>query len=548
MERLFETHRLRRSAEALPVWKLTAMDPGGPEGPMKVIVPGVWESIPTMKNYRGRAAYEQEIVCGGNVRLWLGGVSFRAKVLLDDREVAAHYGAYTGFEAVIPDVPEGCHRLCIEADNRYGEDSALHIPNDYYSYGGVNRPVVIEQVSDTYISAIHVTPRREGSVWHARAEVRLRTAVSSEHEWVLRVCAAGVQTETRVEPDGTGDTVVTLDLTCPDARMWSPDDPVLTQIAAILLADGQPVDDLIDRFGFREVRTEGTKILINGEPLRIKGFNRHEDFNDYGVSAPVEAMMRDLQLMRGMGANCVRTCHYPNDPRFLDLCDELGMLVWEEAHARGLNEQIMRNPNFMPQQEQCVREMIDQHFNHPSIFIWGCLNECADDTEYGADCYRRIFRLLHELDASRPMTAALLERMGCLVGDESDVVSINIYPQWYHGKPVDEALKQKLTEMGKNKPVIVSEIGAGAIPGFHDPFGEAKWSEERQASILRGQIQSVLGNPDCTGLFLWQFADVRVDESWFSSRPRTMNNKGVVDEYRRPKLAYMTVKELFHRL
>ncbi|MGN0794285.1 MAG: hypothetical protein ACI4MG_07445 [Aristaeellaceae bacterium] len=96
--------------------------------------------------------------------------------------------------------------------------------------------------------------------------------------------------------------------------------------------------------------------------------------------------------------------------------------------------------------------------------------------------------------------------------------------------------------------MIISEIGAGAIPGYRDPFGQAKWSEERQCAILRSQLEAVLGNPDCTGVFLWQLADVRVDESWFGTRPRTMNNKGIVDEYRRPKLAYQTVKEIFRRL
>ncbi|MBQ8137001.1 MAG: hypothetical protein IJ174_06170, partial [Clostridia bacterium] len=96
-----------------------------------------------------------------------------------------------------------------------------------------------------------------------------------------------------------------------------------------------------------------------------------------------------------------------------------------------------------------------------------------------------------------------------------------------------------------DKPVIVSEIGAGAIYGCHDPFGEAKWSEERQSAILEAQITALLSRPDVTGLFLWQFADVRVAEEWAMKRPRTYNNKGVVDEYRRPKLAYGTVKRLF---
>lgn len=552
MERLFAAHSIRRSREALPLWQLSTLDEGGLEDPVKVIVPGVWESLPALKNYHGRAVYEQEIVCGGNMRFWLGGVSFKARVWLDGQELGTHYGAYTGFEVIARDVKPGSHCLCVEADNRFGEDSALHVPNDYYSYGGINRPVLIEEIGNAYIASIHVTPRLEAGLWKAETAVRLVSVSPEAAAYVLRIEIAGDAIEKQVDLPANGETCLTLDLPCLNARVWTPDSPVLTTISAALLDGGRPVDDLIDRFGFREVKVQGKSILLNGQPLRLKGFNRHEDFNDYGVSVPMEAMLRDLQLMRDIGANCVRTCHYPNDPRFLDLCDELGMLVWEEPHARGLSEETMKNPNFMPQQEACVREMIDQHFNHPSIFIWGCLNECADNTPYGAACFRSIFSLLHQLDASRPMTAALLERMGSLVGNDSDVVSINIYPQWYHNTPIPEALEKKLSETGVNqgegKPLIISEIGAGAIPGYHDPFGEAKWSEERQASILRSQIETVLAQPGCSGVFLWQFADVRVDESWFSNRPRTMNNKGIVDEYRRPKLAYHTVKELFHKL
>ena len=93
--------------------------------------------------------------------------------------------------------------------------------------------------------------------------------------------------------------------------------------------------------------------------------------------------------------------------------------------------------------------------------------------------------------------------------------------------------------------MTVSEIGAGAIDGFHDPLGEAKWSEERQCSILKEQIRGILGSGEGCGLCLWQFADVRVDEEWFARRPKTMNNKGMVDEYRRPKMAFQTVREMF---
>ena len=549
MERLFETHAVRKSRACGPVWTLTTPDGGGLPRPEKVVVPGVWESHPALRNYRGRGVYEQRIEAGGNVRVWLGGVSFRAKVFLDGALLAEHYGAYTGFEALAEDVPAGEHVLRVEADNRFDAGSALHIPNDYYAYGGINRPVIVEELGEAYIARLAVAPRRTAGGWAADVRVAVRSLGDRPFRGELRVTLAGREKRTAVSVPAGGTAGYTLSLDCGDAAAWSPADPALYRVAAELWADGRPVDDLIDRTGFREIRVEGKRILLNGQPLRLRGFNRHEEAGAFGLAVPVEAMMRDVQLMRDLGANCVRTCHYPNDPRFLDLCDETGLLVWEESHARGFGEEKMRHPRFMEQLRQCTEEMVAQHGNHPAVFVWGSLNECADDTEYGAACYREIMGLLRELDPSRPVTAALLERPGGKVYGDLDVVSVNLYPQWYHDTPVREALDRKLGEItrggGEGRPVIVSEIGAGAIYGVHDPFGEAKWSEERQCTILRDQIAAVLAHPDVTGLFLWQFADVRVADEWAMNRPRTYNNKGVVDEYRRPKLAYRTVKELF---
>lgn len=157
---------------------------------------------------------------------------------------------------------------------------------------------------------------------------------------------------------------------------------------------------------------------------------------------------------------------------------------------------------------------------------------------YGAQCYREIADLLRALDDTRPMTAALLERPGGQAYGALDVVGINIYSGWYRGVPILEDLERKLREVvekgGADKPVIIGETGAGAIYGFHDPLGRAKWSEERQCDILTEQLGALLSDQDLTGVFLWQFADVQVDESWAMQRPGTRNNKGVVDGYRRP--------------
>ncbi|MBR6666797.1 MAG: beta-glucuronidase [Clostridia bacterium] len=549
MQRLFPTHFIRECSSAPSVWTLTVLDQDMP--PVKALVPSAWEMIPALHNYRGRAAYECRIDCGGNMRFLFGGVSFWAKVYLDGALLAEHYGAYTAFDAIAKDVPYGRHTLRVEVDNRFSEESTLHFGNDYYSYGGITRPVEVEYLGDVYVKQLHVTPVRTAvDCWAAQTEavvvnlsdvpiicdVRLEVADSE-------VCVEGVQ----IAPGG--ETAVLQRIDCPGVQSWSINSPVLYSVSAVVETEGEPVDDLRDRIGFRTVEVRGRDILFNGEKLIVKGFNRHEEYGPFGCTVPVESMAHDILLMKEMGANAVRTCHYPNDPRFLDLCDEMGLLVWEESHARGIQEHTMRLPNFMPQTLLCTREMVNQHYNHPAIFIWGCLNECADDTDYGADCYRQTYRLLDELDTSRPMTAALLERAGGKVFGDSDVVSVNIYPRWYHNTPVKDGMDRKMAEIaaggGGDKPLIISEIGAGAVYGCHDPIGEAKWSEERQCTILREQITTVLNHPACSGIFIWQFADVRVDEGWAMGRPRTHNNKGVVNEYRQPKMSFRLVKELF---
>ena len=553
MQRLFRTSRSRETLALPALWTLTTQDGGGLSAPVKTLVPAAWETIPALHNYRGRAAYETQFDGGGNLRFLFGGVSFWAKVYLDGALIAEHYNAFTAFEAVAKQVPQGRHALRVEVDNRFSEESALHFGNDYYSYGGITRPVTAEALGDVYVRQLHVTPVRTAEGWEARVEAVVVSLCARTVSGELRLTVEGQAAVTVPVGLSAGEILtVTLSIPCGGVQPWHVDSPVLYGVTAEILVDGKVADDLTDRFGFRTVEVRGKDILLNGEKLRIKGFNRHEEYGPFGCAVPVESMAHDILLMKDMGANAVRTCHYPNDPRFLDLCDEMGLLVWEESHARGLHMDRMRLPSFMPQHMQNTREMVAQHYNHPAIFIWGCLNECADDCDEGAEMYRQTFRLLDELDSSRPMTAALLARPGGKVFSDSDVVSVNLYPRWYHEQDVGECIDEKKREItaggGGDKPLIISEIGAGAVYGYHDPIGQSKWSEERQCAILREQIEAVLTHPECTGVFIWQFADVRVDECWAMSRPRTHNNKGVVNEYRQPKLAYSLVKELFQRL
>ena len=558
MVRTFATHKIRKTQEISScLWDFCTLPEQGKEEAVKgkAAVPGGWESCPDTRTYRGRACYERDISCSGNVRIEFKGVSHTAQVYLDGREIASHYNAYTPFSAVVKGLGGGKHHLKVIADNSFGPQSALHVPNDYQSYGGITRPVVLEELNDSYITGIHFTPVRKDGKWYSSVQGELQNI--SDHFFRGKVILYLGEQEIHsavVEAGPDSKAAFTAEnLPCGQAEEWSPENPVLYHLTAVLQDGmGNDMDDWIDRVGFREIRMEGKDILLNGRKIRIKGFCRHEDHPQFGCAIPFQAMQQDLMLMKDMGANSVRTSHYPNDELFLDLCDETGFLVWEENHARGLSEKDMRNPNFEKQCEDCIREMIETHYNHPSIYIWGILNECASHTEYGKDCYQKQYDLIRKLDPSRPRSSASCQFKTDICFGMPEVVSYNIYPLWYHDTPADVYLKelydwvQEKTE-GTGKPFLVTEIGAGAIYGDRTP-AEVKWSEEYQASAIQKQLTAVFGQEGCSGVYVWQFCDGRVCDSWFGTRPRTMNNKGIVDEYRRPKLSYETVKRIFRGL
>lgn len=558
MIRTFNTHSIRKQRELTGrYWNFTPCQGDYAGESFKVATPSCFESYPKFANYRGQGEYSTTFEAQGNIRLEFKGVSHTAEVFLDGRKIAEHYNAYTIFDAVCTDLKPGVHTLVVRADNRFSEKSALHIPNDYMTYGGIIRPIVLEEVRAAYIQYVHVTPYRANGKWNARVTVKLKNVFSKdsvskeEKHFDLALELAGLNVMLS-DIDITTQQEITTECVFENVEAWTPEHPQLYEVQVRLLQKGMVYDDLIDRFGFREIHVSGKEIYLNDKKIRIKGLCRHEDHPQFGCALPFAAMAADLELIKDLGANSIRTSHYPNDEIFLDMCDENGILVWEENHARGLSEEAMRNSNFEWQAEQVITEMIPAHYNHPSIYIWGILNECASETEYGRECYRRQFDLIRSLDTSRPCSFASCKIKTDICLDLPEVVSYNIYPLWYHDTPVEEYLDdlyqwiQRDTK-GSGKPFLVTEIGAGGLYGYRNAY-HSKWTEEYQAQALEKQLTAVLSYKDCMGVYIWQFCDIRISDECFAGRPRTMNNKGIVDEYRRAKLAYDVVKRIYHEI
>lgn len=552
MIRTFCTNEIRNVKELSgSLWDFSACSGEFAGKKYQVAVPCCWESLPDFSAYRGVGVYSREIETKGTFRLVFKGVSHTARVCLDGKEIANHYNAYTPFSVVVSDAAEGKHLLEVYADNTFSEASALHIPNDYMSYGGISRGVVMEELKDAYIEFIHAVPSKEENGWKAAVSVKVKNVSGAEKSCRLNLDLAGLASESVELKLAAGEEkFIETEMHVTDVKTWEIGSPNLYTVRAVLSDGEEAFDDLIERLGFREIRVDGKDILLNGKKLRIKGFCRHEDHPMFACALPFAAIQQDLEIAMDLGANAMRTSHYPNDELFLDLCDEQGILVWEENHARGLTLEHMQNPNFERQAEACIEEMITAHINHPSIIIWGILNECASETEYGYECYKKQYDLIQKMDTSRPRSSASCKFKTDICFGLPEIVSYNLYPEWYHETPAGEYVKDiydwvQSDSEGSGKPFLITEIGAGAIYGYRSQT-MCRWSEEYQAKALESQITAVLGQEGCSGIFIWQFCDVRISNEWFSNRPRTMNNKGIVDEYRRRKLSYDVVKRLYH--
>ena len=551
MIRLFDTHHVRTVQELDGMWDFRME---GFDKAYQLSVPGCWEQHPDFLSHRGKGTYTKRVYIAkaGNVRLEFKGVSHTADVYFDGEKIAHHYNAFTPFSAVVRNVQKGEHEIKVEVDNTFGEHSALHIPNDYYTYGGITRPVSLELVPEMYIKNVHFTPYMKDGKWNTKIEVSICSLSDNDVNAEVRLMLNGLTVNGSVKLGAGSETTAVFEQEFDGVKSWSCSEPNLYMLSAVLLVNGEETDDLIERVGFRTIEVKDTKIYMNGEPVYMKGFNRHEDYAVDGCAVTLQHMVQDMDLMQDMNANAVRTCHYPNDERFLDLCDERGIMVWEENHARGLLLKDMQNPNFEQQCEDCIREMIENHYNHPSIVIWGILNECAAETEEGRRMYKKQYEQIRSMDTTRPTTSATCRHFTDICLDLPDVVSFNMYSGWYKDCPIDDRNDQEIewikSSGGDNKPIIVSELGAAAIYGYRDR-SRCKWSEERQADLIRDNLEVYMNDDRITGVFIWQFADCRVTEEgeWFATRVRCHNNKGIVDEYRRPKMAYDTVKELFKK-
>ena len=309
-------------------------------------------------------------------------------------------------------------------------------------------------------------------------------------------------------------------------------------------------DDLTDRIGFRKTEVRPDGIYINGRRREIRGVNRHEEHPEWGFAFPAGLMRRDLDIIADMGCNAIRGSHYPNSRMFVDLCDERGLLFWSEIPiwGCGFEPETLGREKVLNRGLQMHREAVRHYYNHPSVIIWGMHNEIYSDSEQGYAMSELYYGFLKENGGDRIVTYASRLPMTDICFKFCDVICLNIYKGWYEGEPESwegflEEFRRHRHELGfDGKPVIMAKFGAAAVYGY-STFDNVRWTEEYQARLLSHCLELFRSDPMICGAYIWQFADIRSQNQL--NRARGFNNKGVVNEYRKPKLAYYAVYTRF---
>ena len=515
-----------------------------PNDAITMPVPSCWNNTPAYYDYTGVGYYKKEFFAKkGNAKIIFEGVSNYCTVYLDGEEVLIHKGAYTGFCIYTNFKTDGTHTLVVRTDAYVDDENT--VPNetrDWKVYGGIIRPVYLISLPEFFVDDLCVHYTLSEDLHTANAVLEFSAYGEGIHTYTLFADDKALKT-TDVQA-GKNKIAFTLE----NIRLWNVLAPQLYTFSLESDTDAASV-----RTGFRKVAVNGRRIEVNNKPVYLRGVNRHEDHPEWGHALPLHIAKKDMDIIVNMGCNMIRGSHYPNSRAFLDLCDEYGILFWSELPLWYYKEKQAANEDIVNTILKMGHEMIVQNYNHPSIFTWGLHNECETSTKTFLRLTEKMATQYRTEDPSRLITYASDKVFDDICFKVCDFICVNRYPGWY-GDEVEEwesffnkfntyLKEQNIPEL----PIMISEFGGGGIYG-QSSFESPKWSEQYQCEILEKSMEIFRKHPEVGGMMIWQYCDIRVRTAQAMSRPRTFNNKGLVNEYRQPKMAYYTAKKLYEQM
>ena len=517
-------------------------------------VPACYDMMPKWYMKRGTGLYRRTFDLAAPMKdavLVVDGMGVRAKFALDGKDLGLHPYPYARLEIPVGPLAAGSHTIFAAVDNilAWPRVKMARPYYDFYLYGGFYHGVkLVEREPKIFVRTLDY---KTGKV-----EIEIENGGDS----AATLAFDGGQ-EVNVKLSNGRATV-----TVPDFRLWSPDSPALHKLSVKLTTHNS---QLTTRFGLRQIEAKDRKIYLNGKELFLKGFNRHESDWLNGAATGESLMLQDIQRLKSLGGNFIRGAHYQQCERFLDLCDENGVLVWEESLGWGNGQNYVNNsfpPNELKDEEFCemqvkeTRDMVRASFNHPSVIIYGFLNECASDKPECKVLVDRLIETIRSENSGRLVTFACNNTEKDICNENTDIVAFNKYPGVIPMTPgtAGELMKKvsgafntavaKFRERYPDKPIMVSETGCGAEFARRGEYASPN-TEEFQDEYLRDIFETLWANPDVVGFSIWQMNDGRTRERFGGKAVSAFfggSIAGVFDRLRRPKLSAETVRRYFN--
>lgn len=529
--------------------------------------------------YQGKGLYRRvltlpEVDPHRRYYLKIDAASKAAEVTVNGKSAGSHAGGYTAFVVDVTDYIQKENIIEITVDN--GRKDITPISADFTFWGGIYRDVWLVSTPEQHFRMDNMgsdgvfvsTPEVNGQ----RGKIQVKGEVTNDAETLVTLEVQNqiyspqgdlLQTRKQKVKLKAGETrefgYVSDVIANPD--LWSPETPSLYKVKTQLLnpKTNEVIDEKTNKVGFRWFAFDGNKgFSLNGKPYKLRGVNRHQDQAPVGVALDDEAHRRDIRLIKELGCNFIRISHYPQDDAIVEMCDELGLLAWEEIPIINI---VPDTPGYADNCELNLREMIRQHYNHPSIIAWGYMNEIlltvppVDSPEW-QPCKERTVALaqrleaaLKEEDSSRVSVMAfnmtnLYNEIGL---DLEDVVGWNLYQGWYVDKLEDfNKWCEDQHRRYPHHPMIISEWGAGSDRRLHTTEGRAfDFSMEYQQTYVEHYLPFIEEKEWISGCTYWNFIDFNVAARQ-ESMPR-VNNKGLFYNDRTPKDVVYYFKSMWRK-
>lgn len=539
--------------------------------------------------YRGEGWYRTTLKIAnpfreGRTLLHFEGAGQKTRVFIDLEQVGEHIGGYDEWTIEITDAIRNAQGnpnykdgipLAIVCDNSRDLEMIPSDLSDFNLYGGLYRYVNLVYQPIAFLEQVHITPvlKQDGS-----ADVAVQA-------WQYRpIDDAGASFSIRVfDPDGKmiqesprnyglgslSDRSVGAEakFSIQKPRLWSPSDPALYRCEVTLHTPyGNPTVN--ERFGIRHYEfVDHGPFKLNGERLVLRGTQRHEDHAGRGSAMTEDLMRKEMQMVKDVGANFIRLGHYQQSRIVLDLCDELGIMVWEEIPwcRSGIG-----NDRWRQQTHRMLRNMIDQHYNHPSVIIWGLGNENDWPGEFPSEDHQAIRDFLtqlrdeaHKLDPTRVTGIRRCE----FSKDIPDVYSPSIWAGWYRGRYTEykSSVEQEMPQVNhfihiewggdsharrhsEDPDKVISQITTGKgtdergldylrSGGITRASRDGDWSETYICNLFDWHLKEQETMPLLPGSAQWIFKDFSTPVRPDNPIPK-VNQKGMVERDLTPKEGY----------